>query len=260
MEAVPRPPRGGSHYHAAPRCGSTFAHALRRARRTRLPVRLRFERTAGRGPSPGPRLYYASTHWVVELVSDRQDGSPWYKCADNLWRSHYYTRPEWVKLHSPTDLAPFPTLVPEHEKWLEIILDEQVLFAYEKGKLVYETRISSGQRGFETPTGWFHTFHKRPTYHMSGGYDDASLFDLPGVPWDTYLTENGVAIHGTYWHNDFGTPHSHGCINLAPEAARWVYRWTSPAVPPGEQVIIAPGTGTRVRIRSTRSQLPRREP
>jgi lipoprotein-anchoring transpeptidase ErfK/SrfK len=95
---------------------------------------------------------------------------------------------------------------------------------------------------------------------MTGGYDDASIFDLPGVPWDTYITESGIAIHGTFWHNDFGAPHSHGCINLPPDAARWVYRWTSPAVPPGEKVLLAPGSGTRVTIHQTQTTRSWREP
>lgn len=205
-----------------------------------------------RSPSPGPRLYYGSTHWVTEAVSDQRDGSLWYKCYDNLWQSHYYTRPEYVRLYTEADLAPLAPLLPDHEKYIEIILDEQMLYAFEGDVLVRAARTATGQRGFETPTGWFRTFHKRPTYHMTGGYDDASLFDLPGVPWDTYITDSGVAIHGTYWHNDFGTTHSHGCINLTPEDARWVYRWTSPPVQPGERVVLAPGSGTRVRILQTK--------
>ncbi len=101
---------------------------------------------------------------------------------------------------------------------------------------------------FESPTGWFHTFHKRPTFHMTGGADEFSVFDLPGVPWDSYLTDTGVAIHGTYWHNDFGHPHSHGCINMSIQDAKWIYRWTLPAVPPGERLILQPGVGTRVLV------------
>jgi lipoprotein-anchoring transpeptidase ErfK/SrfK len=206
-----------------------------------------------RAPYPGPRLYYQSTHWVTAVVHDQRDGSAWYQCYDNLWQSHYYTRPEWIRIHTPQDLAPITPLIPEARKRIEIILDEQMLYAIEQDYLVQAWRVSSGQSGFVTPTGSFRTFHKRPTYHMTGGYDDASIFDLPGVPWDTYITESGIAIHGTFWHNDFGAPHSHGCINLPPDAARWVYRWTSPTVPPGEKVLLAPGSGTRVTIRQTQT-------
>ena len=60
----------------------------------------------------------------------------------------------------------------------------------------------------------------------------ANSYDLPGIPWVCYITEDGVAFHGTYWHNDYGKPRSHGCINLTPQAARWIYLWTMPYVDP----------------------------
>ena len=53
-------------------------------------------------------------------------------------------------------------------------------------------------------------------------------FDLPGVPWNTFFESSGMAIHGTYWHNDFGIPRSHGCLNVPIDAARWIYRWVYP--------------------------------
>jgi hypothetical protein len=205
-----------------------------------------------RSPTPGPRLYYKTTHWVNGLIADQRDGSLWYKCYDNLWKSHYYTRPEWVRIYPQSELATLSPQVPDEEKHIEVLLDEQMLYAFSGAVMVYAARTSTGQSGFETPTGWFRTFHKRPTAHMTGGYDASSTFDLPGVPWDTYITDSGIAIHGTFWHNDFGTRHSHGCINLTPDAARWIYRWTSPPVPPGEKLVLLPDTGTRVWIRQSR--------
>jgi len=201
-----------------------------------------------RSPYPGPRLYYGTTHWIKALVMDQRDGSPWYKVFDNLYNSHYYTRPEWMHVFSPEELAPLSPQVPENEKHIKIYLDHQLLLAFEWNVLVYAARVATGQKNFESPTGWFRTFHKRPTYHMTGGADDASVFDLPGVPWDSYITDSGVAIHGTYWHNDFGHPHSHGCINMAPQDAKWIYRWTLPTVPPGDSLTFEPGIGTRVLI------------
>ncbi len=201
-----------------------------------------------RSPYPGPRLYYGTTQWIDGLVVDQRDGSLWYKAYDNLYNSHYYTRPEWMHIFSPEEIAPLSPQVPESEKHIEIYLDRQLLLAFEWNVLVYAARIATGQKNYETPTGWFHTFHKRPTYHMTGGADEFSVFDLPGVPWDSYITDNGVAIHGTYWHNDFGHPHSHGCINMAPQDAKWIYRWTLPTVPAGERLMLEPGAGTRVLI------------
>ncbi|MCK7483271.1 MAG: L,D-transpeptidase [Candidatus Moduliflexus flocculans] len=75
-----------------------------------------------------------------------------------------------------------------------------------------------------------------------------SGFDLPGVPWVIYIKENGIALHGTYWHNDYGRPRSHGCINLTPQAAKWLYRWTTPAVPLGKPLVYG-YVGTRVDVK-----------
>ena len=208
------------------------------------------ESTYGINTSPGygPRLYYASNHWITAMVVDKRDGSPWYKAFDAATKANYYIRPEWVHLFSPEEIAPLSPEVPDNEKHVEIYLDRQLLLAYEWNVLVYAARVATGRKNYESPAGWFHTFHKRPTYHMFGGADEFSVFDLPGVPWDSYITDNGVAIHGTYWHNDFGTQHSHGCINMALEDAKWIYRWSLPTVPAGESIVLQPGSGTRVQI------------
>jgi lipoprotein-anchoring transpeptidase ErfK/SrfK len=62
-------------------------------------------------------------------------------------------------------------------------------------------------------------------------------YDLPGVPWICYFTEDGISLHGTYWHNDFGKTRSHGCVNLSVAAARWFYLWTLPGVPASQQSV-----------------------
>jgi hypothetical protein len=199
-------------------------------------------------PSPGPRLYFGSTHWITGLVVDKRDGSRWYQALDPATRANYYIRPQWLHVIFPEELAPLSPHVPGDAKSIEIQLDRQLLLAYERQALVYVARVSTGRKNYESPVGRFQTFHKRPTYHMFGGADEFSIFDLPGVPWDSYITENGVAIHGTYWHNDFGAPHSHGCINMAVQDARWIFRWTLPSVPAGKNLILQPGFGTRVLI------------
>lgn len=196
----------------------------------------------------GPRLYYASTHWISGWVASPGDGSPWYRAFDPSNQARYYLRPESVRLLTDQDLEAISTGVPPGQKRIHVYLEQQVLLAYECGELVYSARVSTGGRNTETPIGSFRTFHKRPTYHMSGGASASLAFDLPGVPWDTYITDTGVAMHGTYWHNDFGTPHSHGCINMRPEDARWIYRWTTPTVPPDRYLQLEPGMGTQVCI------------
>lgn len=199
-------------------------------------------------PSPGPRLYYGTTHWITAMMADRRDGSLWYRAYDAATKVYYYIHPEWLHLFSPEEISPLSPQVPENQKHIEIHLDRQLLLAYEYGVLVYAARVATGRKNYESPTGLFRTFHKRPTYHMFGGADEFSVFDLPGVPWDSYLNDNGVALHGTYWHNDFGTPHSHGCINMAIPDAKWIFRWALPTVPSGECLVLKPGSGTQVRI------------
>ncbi len=198
--------------------------------------------------SPGPRLYFGTTHWITSRVADKSDGSLWYKAYDAATKASYYIRPQWVHIFNDGDIAPISAQVPDDEKHIEIILDRQLLLAFEWDTLVYAARVATGRKNYETPTGWFHTFHKRPTYHMFGGADEFSIFDLPGVPWDSYITDNGAALHGTYWHNDFGTQHSHGCVNMAIQDAKWIFRWTTPTVPAGERLELMPGKGTRVWI------------
>jgi lipoprotein-anchoring transpeptidase ErfK/SrfK len=210
-----------------------------------------------RRPFRGPRLYYATAHWIAGLTVDDADGRLWYKAYDHLYNAYYYVPAEAVRILPAEELAPLAPDVPEDEKTIEVQLEPQMLLAYEGDRLAFACRVSTGKGEFGTPEGWFTTFHKRPTAHMTGG-DDASMYDLTGVPWDTYLTENGIAIHGTFWHNDFGAPRSHGCINLSPADAKRVYRWTRPPVPPGERFLYQPGQGTGVRVIRSASSNSRR--
>jgi hypothetical protein len=116
---------------------------------------------------------------------------------------------------SNEELAQLSPNVPSENKRVEVRLDEQLLLAYEYGKIVFATRVSTGGKRlsgtYTTPIGDFITYHKRPTRHMATGDIASNGFDLPGVPWVLYITEGGISFHGTYWHNDYGFPHSHGC-------------------------------------------------
>ncbi len=201
-----------------------------------------------RNPFPGARLYYASTHWIQGILVDKRDGSLWYRAYNHLYSAYYFIRPYNVHIFPTDELTPLSPEVEPEDKFIQVRLDEQVVLAYEGARLVFRARTSTGKGEFNTPTGWFKTFHKRPTAHMVGGESEATLYDLTGVPWDCYITENGVAFHGTFWHNDYGTPRSHGCINLTPQNAKWLYRWTLPAVPPDQRYIYEPGSGTDVQV------------
>lgn len=89
---------------------------------------------------------------------------------------------------------------------------------------------------------------------MIGGAasDNVGYYDLPGVPFVCYFTWGWAALHGTYWHNDYGRPRSHGCVNMPPDAARWLWRWTTPVVDYHDLVFQVKNgyDGTRVNVHS----------
>ncbi len=179
---------------------------------------------------PGPnarrtyRLSYSSVFRVVEAVWGT-DHRLWYRLLDlQAPRARHYVPAEHVHLIPPEDLAPLSPTV--YDKRIEISLADQLLMAFENDEVIFTTRISGGTGGKRaTPRGKHHIVFKTPSRHMRG--DD---YDLPGVPFDSYFW-GAVAIHGAYWHNDFGRPRSHGCVNVPPEAARWLFRWTLPIFP-----------------------------
>jgi lipoprotein-anchoring transpeptidase ErfK/SrfK len=199
------------------------------------------------------RLYYKSVHWV-KAVQIGARGKVWYVMRDpRLWLD-YYASGEHLRLLPPQRYAPLNADIDPEKKRIEIVLSTQSLTAYEDDEAVLETKVSSGIPGDKetaTPTGIFHVEVKMAGVHMGDGRitADPLAYELPGVPWVGYFEiEHGVALHGAYWHNDFGRPRSHGCINLRPEDALWLYRWTTPPAPEA-QMKGTNGLGTRVVIR-----------
>ncbi|MBN1285213.1 MAG: L,D-transpeptidase [Anaerolineae bacterium] len=182
------------------------------------------------------RLYYASLHHIV-AVQRSGAGAWWYKIQDPRYSEVYWAEAAHLRVLAPQEFAPINPEV--EDKYIEINLGTHVLAAYENGEKIFETRVTSGDTFywedgttdyFETPDGGFKVMLKAPARHM-GSRGTLGSFDYPGVPWCTFFTDTGLAIHGTYWHNDFGTQRSHGCINMRPEEALWVFRWTTPEMP-----------------------------
>ena len=198
------------------------------------------------------RLYYESVHWVTASAINPTDGSKWYILLDDKFKAYYYIRAEHVRLLTPEELTPLSPNISNADKRIEVRLGDQMVLAYEMNTLVYAARAATGGRlrsgTYTTPSGDFLTFHKRPTRHMAAGDIAASGFDLPGVPWVLYITKSGISFHGTYWHNDYGHPRSHGCVNLTPQAAKWLFRWTIPTVPIDKEFIYG-DVGTQVEIK-----------
>ena len=139
--------------------------------------------------------------------------------------------------------------VSPNEKWIEIDLSEQKLIAWERETKFLETLISAGKWG-RTPTGEFNIWGKYKYTKMSGGSkEDHTYYYLPNVPYTMYFYK-GFGLHGTYWHNNFGTPMSHGCVNMPTTMAEKVFYWSTPALASGKNYIASSkeNPGTRVVI------------
>jgi len=200
---------------------------------------------------PGFRLYYASIYQIDGMGPDDQ-GQIWYHIKD----LNAYIPGQGLTPLQPEDLAPISPQV--ENKKIVVNLERQDLSAYEDQVEVFHAVIASG--GQYTPPGsrelvWattpgrYRVQWKRVGVRMAAG-NLANGYDLPGVGWATFfISSNGVAIHSTYWHNDYGVPKSHGCVNARPQDAQWIFRWTQPSVslPGGDVIPPLPG-GTEVDI------------
>jgi len=139
--------------------------------------------------------------------------------------------------------------VQNDERWIEVDLSEQKLRAWEGDNLVYEFLISSGKWA-PTPKGEFRIWVKLKYTKMEGGIRGTrTYYYLPNVPYTQYFYK-GYGIHGTYWHNNFGQPMSHGCVNLSIPDAEKLFYWTSPIIPEGKRIAYSSmdNPGTKVVI------------
>jgi lipoprotein-anchoring transpeptidase ErfK/SrfK len=139
------------------------------------------------------------------------------------------------------------------ERWLDVNITKQTLVAYDGTKPVYATLVSTGEAGLGDPEksrstkrGIFRVHTKHVTATMDSDVVGEE-FELRDIPWVQYF-EDGYALHAAYWHDDFGKPRSHGCINLAPADARWLFLFTEPSVPEGWHGVRKALTGSVVFV------------
>jgi lipoprotein-anchoring transpeptidase ErfK/SrfK len=199
----------------------------------------------------GYRVFYGSTHWVKRVIVQRDEKSIWYEIYDSYLKENRYVASHDMRLVPNDELTTLSPDVPDQDKHIVVDLSTQLVTAFEGEKLVFSQRCASGVKGTDTPKGEFTTYHKGPSVHMTNEGDaieEETVYSLPGVPWCSFFTGAGNAFHGTWWHNDYGRPRSHGCVNLPSEAAKFIYRWTKPNVPPDVDYLHLPGEGTRVQI------------
>ncbi len=176
---------------------------------------------------------------VVLKVKDKveQNGEIWYRISfDDEWLRYedrvgedWYVSGFYVR--SFLDGGPKEVLVgtiASSTKRIIIDRSDQKLYAYEDKVLSFEEKVSTGIEATPTPRGIFHVYKKTPSRYMQGPIPEISekTYDLPGVPWNLYFTEEGAVIHGAYWHDKFGQRWSNGCVNLSPAQAKKLYMWS----------------------------------
>jgi len=155
--------------------------------------------------------------WVKVRMSDGQEG----------WVYTSLVNSEEISLEQILEETPIPTPIPTpvmlagmEGHWIDIDLGDQMLYAWDGSELKGSFLVSTGTDHYLTETGRYNVYAKFPFSTMDGGD-----FWLPDVPWTMFYSGN-FSIHGTYWHHNFGTPMSHGCVNMSVEDAEWLYNFS----------------------------------
>jgi hypothetical protein len=185
---------------------------------------------------------------AIKLTGKKRPGN-FYETRDGYWMAG-----EGVRIVQPREA--FPSFVTGTRKWVDISITQQSLVAYVGQKPVYVTLVSTGRGGMGDPEkaqatvrGTFMVYAKHVSATMDGTEDKADNYALLDVPFVQYF-HKGYALHGTYWHDEFGHVRSHGCVNLAPIDAAWMFEWTDPQVPNDWHSVINKDRGTVVHIRA----------
>ena len=194
-----------------------------------------------------PRLYYGQVVWIDQVRTTNgfteyrwNEGVP-YGYGYGAYGEFFWADGAGFKVLTEEDIAPIDPDVAPDDKRIEVDLDFQTLSCYEGNTEVYFCRVSSGLKNIfdpttgetnnklATPVGNLLTHWKIISLNMTAGTFQAG-YSTPAVPWITMVSGDGIAIHGAFWHNAFGEKRSHGCINVSPEDAKWIFRWTTPYV------------------------------
>ncbi len=159
---------------------------------------------------------YQRYQLVEILAAEHISDQVWYEIGPDQWINQ-------ITVGKVTPSAP-PEGVAPGEKWIDVDLFEQTLAAYDGDRMVYATLVSSGLPGWDTPTGLNRVWLRVAAGKMSGGEGRPDYYFLEDVPWTMYFNKD-VALHAAYWHDGFGYKHSHGCVNLPPLDAQWLFQW-----------------------------------
>lgn len=158
---------------------------------------------------------------------------------------------KWVRARDValTKPGPAPAELSRGEKWVDVNLSTQTLVLFEGEKPVYATLVSTGRKTHETPTGSYRVREKHVAATMDGDVAQDGPYSIEDVPWIMYFN-GSYALHGAFWHANFGHVQSHGCVNLSPIDARAIFGWTEPSLPQGWHGVWATHEhpGTRVVV------------
>jgi hypothetical protein len=167
--------------------------------------------------SPGDSYYYRED--VIQVYNmEVAEGVTWYQIAPDQWVNSMKARVVFVNNAPPDNV--------ETDRYIEINLEQQTLAVYEVGQLQFATIIASGLEPFYTQPGVFKIYQKLDLETMQGAFeaDRSDYYYLQDVPWTMYF-DQARALHAAYWRTYFGYPQSHGCVNLSPGDANWLYQW-----------------------------------
>jgi hypothetical protein len=204
-----------------------------------------------------PRLYYSQIMWVDEIKVDEL-GQVWYRVLERYgsFGDIFWVPAEALRPITAEEMSPINPSV--EEKRVEVNVNSQTLSCFEGQTEVFFCRVSTGAKSeskgetsnkWDTPLGNHTIWRKLVSVHMTGGTTGGG-YDLPGIGWTVLFSGEGMAIHSTFWHNNYGIPRSHGCVNARPDDAKWVFRWTLPEVPTDTGEISISGKGsTKVLVK-----------
>ncbi len=174
--------------------------------------------TEEEGGVPIPRLTFIQ---VYDAALGEEDWL-WYNIGEGRWVKQTFM--------SLVDVSPRPEEVGEDEYWTEVDLFEQTFAAYEGDQMVYASLISSGLNRWPTREGLFQVWDRWEKHKMSGAEGKVDYYFIEDIPYIMYFDKfNGIALHGTFWHDRFGFKHSHGCVNMSIQDAEWAFRWSEEA-------------------------------
>lgn len=174
------------------------------------------------GAEPAPDAIKIARHTPVQIYDAVVDdeGWIWYDIGQGRWMRQTYL--------SLIEVKPRPAEIGENEYWVEVDLYEQNFAAYEGDRMVYAGLVSSGLNRWPTNEGLFQVWDRWMLTKMSGAEGKIDYYFVEDVPHTMYF-DYDIALHGAYWHDRYGYKHSHGCVNMAPRDAEWVWNWSEKA-------------------------------